>query len=283
MRSAFMKMTISTGILSVVLAVLLIGCTSESTSTTEFNVTTTTDEGTKEYNYKSENNNGDVTTSSTVTETPAEEDDDTISYEVKDGELIVEAPSRDTDWWEVIPYEASTTLKDWSVADGIYTGVVGALFTQGTGYVVLGEYDVPDSDPISFTIIQVDIEDSEIVSVGDHVMVDSLDEYFPVFEKGMIASDKDGNDLTLIAFYRDIDDTYIRIYDGEEEAYVPYHAESVALNNSDGSTTDALEIQYGENSLYYFSENGKTYIMDDEDAYEVRELTEDEVDAVCQN
>ena len=55
------------------------------------------------------------------------------------------------------------------------------------------------------------------------------------------------------------------------------------MNNSDGSTTDAMEIQYGESSLYYFSENGKDSIMDDEDTYEVRHLTEDEVDAVIQN
>lgn len=210
---------ISLGLVSIVLTALLVGCTSESTSTTEFNVTTTTDEGTKEYSYKSENNNGDVSTSSTVTETANDDEDDTVSYEVKNGTLIIEAPSKDTDWWEVIPYEKYTTLRDWSVTDGVYTGVVEALFSQGTGYVVVGEYNDPDSNPISFAIIQVDIEDSEIVSVGEAVMVDSMDEYFPVFEKGYIASDENGNDLTLFAFYSDYDDIYLRLYDGENEAY----------------------------------------------------------------
>lgn len=271
------------GLVSIVLAVSLAGCTSESTSTTEFNVTTTTDEGTKEYNYTAENNNGEVTTNTTVTETPAEDEDDSIAYEVKDGTLVVNAPSRDTDWWEVIPYEKSTILKDWSVTDGIYTGTVEALFNQGSGYVILGEYDDPDADPLSFGIIRVEIEDSEIISVEDSLIVDSLDEYFPIFETAFIASDEKGNDLTLMAFYSDYDDIYLRIYDGENEAYVPYTAVPVTMNNSDGSTTDAMEIQYGEGSLYYFSENGKDYIMDDEDTYEVRHLTEDEVDAVIQN
>lgn len=202
---------------------------------------------------------------------------------MKDGTLVVNAPSRDTDWWEVIPYEKSTILKDWSVTDGIYTGTVEALFNQGSGYVILGEYDDPDADPLSFGIIRVEIEDSEIISVEDSLIVDSLDEYFPIFETAFIASDEKGNDLTLMAFYSDYDDIYLRIYDGENEAYVPYTAVPVTMNNSDGSTTDAMEIQYGEGSLYYFSENGKDYIMDDEDTYEVRHLTEDEVDAVIQN
>lgn len=44
----------------VVLAVSLTACASESTSTTSFNVTTTTDEGTTEYNYSSEFANGEA-------------------------------------------------------------------------------------------------------------------------------------------------------------------------------------------------------------------------------
>ena len=78
---------------------------------------------------------------------------------MKDGDLIVEAPSRDTDWWEVISYEASITLKDWSVTDGIYTGTVGALFSQGSGYVILGEYNDPDISlrfPRIITLLKAD-------------------------------------------------------------------------------------------------------------------------------
>ncbi len=73
-------------ILSVLIAALtvaaLCGCTSTHTSTTEVNVQTTTDEGTKDYNFKSENNNGEITTESTVNETPAGED----AEDVEEGE-----------------------------------------------------------------------------------------------------------------------------------------------------------------------------------------------------
>ncbi len=283
MRNVFMMKKISLGFMGIILAASMAGCSTQSTSTTELTLTTTTDEGTKEYNYTSEINNGDFSESSTVTETPADDENDKISYEVTDGTLVVDAPSRDTDWWEVIPYETSTTLKEWSVSDGRYTGVIGALFSQGTGYVILGEYNAADSDPISYTIIQVDIEEYEIVSVGDHLMVDSLDEYFPVFDTAFMADDEKVDGIRLLAFYSDYEGIYLRLYDGENEAYVPYLAVPVTLDNADGSTTDAMEIQYGESSLYYFSENDRTYFMDNEDTYEVRELTEDEVDAVFQN
>ena len=61
----------------VVTAALIVGamagCSSESTSTSEFTFTTTTDEGTTEYKKTTENINGDVTTTETVRELPAEE------------------------------------------------------------------------------------------------------------------------------------------------------------------------------------------------------------------
>ena len=79
----------------IILAVLLVAlslaaCKSESTSTTSFNVTTTTDEGTKEYNYKAEEKNGKVTTESSVTETPADQDTDEDSEEYETAEVINE-------------------------------------------------------------------------------------------------------------------------------------------------------------------------------------------------
>ncbi len=60
----------------------LAACTSEKTSSTNINITTTTDEGTKEYNYSSENVNGEVTTESSVTETPAGDEaaDELVSF-----------------------------------------------------------------------------------------------------------------------------------------------------------------------------------------------------------
>ena len=57
------------------MALGLTACTSESTSSTNVNISTTTDEGTKEFSYSTENNNGEVTTESSVTETPAEDTD----------------------------------------------------------------------------------------------------------------------------------------------------------------------------------------------------------------
>ncbi|MCR5025092.1 MAG: hypothetical protein K6A90_12280 [Lachnospiraceae bacterium] len=53
---------------------VLSGCSLTSTSTTEVNFSTTTDEGTKDYNFKAENNNGEITTESTEDETPASDD-----------------------------------------------------------------------------------------------------------------------------------------------------------------------------------------------------------------
>ncbi|MCR5746496.1 MAG: hypothetical protein K6G03_02205 [Lachnospiraceae bacterium] len=74
-------------------AVSLAGCTSEHTSTTTVDVTTSTDEGTKEYSFKSENNNGEVKTETSVNEIPAgtestagvSETDDDSDFETADG------------------------------------------------------------------------------------------------------------------------------------------------------------------------------------------------------
>ena len=67
-------------------AVSLTACTHESSSTTSFDISTTTDEGIKNYSYKSENVNGEVTTESSVTETTNDEDEDDMEYEVADGD-----------------------------------------------------------------------------------------------------------------------------------------------------------------------------------------------------
>jgi hypothetical protein len=56
-------------------AIGLTACTRESTSTTNFSFSTTTDDGTTDYSYKSENVNGEVTTESSVTETNYDDDD----------------------------------------------------------------------------------------------------------------------------------------------------------------------------------------------------------------
>lgn len=56
---------------------------------------TTTDEGTKDYNFKAENSNGEITTESTVDETPAsddveeyaEDDDPDLLFTIEGGEL----------------------------------------------------------------------------------------------------------------------------------------------------------------------------------------------------
>lgn len=82
-------------ILAVLMAALsLSACTSESTSTTTINVETTTDEGTKEYSYKSENHNGEVTTETNVTETPAADngaEEETDAAEEVDAGTLEEA------------------------------------------------------------------------------------------------------------------------------------------------------------------------------------------------
>ncbi|MCR4591165.1 MAG: hypothetical protein K5668_10145 [Lachnospiraceae bacterium] len=74
-----MKNRVLTAVLMAMILAALSGCSSTSTSTTEVNVSTTTDEGTKDYNFKTENNNGEITTEKSVEETPAEnaEDDET--------------------------------------------------------------------------------------------------------------------------------------------------------------------------------------------------------------
>ncbi|MBQ8665793.1 MAG: hypothetical protein IJ526_02905 [Lachnospiraceae bacterium] len=61
---------------ALVMSMMLVACKSESTSSTTVNFSTTTDEGTKEYSYTSENNNGEVTEESSYSETPATEDAD---------------------------------------------------------------------------------------------------------------------------------------------------------------------------------------------------------------
>ena len=184
---------ISLALIGLMMVGSLVGCASESTSTSQFNITTTTEEGTTEYNYSAELNNGELTTSSSVTETPAAEnmayeenadqddDEDTINYNVVDGSLYVKAPSRDDIWWEVIDYEASVKLAGWGVEDDVYYGRVDANMSQGNGYVVLGKYDDVDGYPILYAVIAVDIDDGEIVSVSNTAEVDSLDEYFPVY------------------------------------------------------------------------------------------------------
>ena len=60
------------------------GCTSTSTSTTEVNLSATTDEGTKDYSFKEENNNGDITTEESYVETPTADTESTGTDESSD-------------------------------------------------------------------------------------------------------------------------------------------------------------------------------------------------------
>jgi hypothetical protein len=281
---------ISLVLIGLIMVGSLVGCASESTSTSQFNITTTTDEGTTEYNYSAELNNGEWTTSSSVTETPAaesmaydeaeEDDEDTISYRVVDGCLYVEAPSMDDIWWEVIDYEASVKLTEWSVEDGVYYGHVDANMSQGNGYVVLGKYDDADEPPIMYAVIAVEIDDSEIVSVTDATEVDSLDEYFPVYSTGFAAVDENGQDKFVMAFYDDYDEKYVYLIDGENTKYVPYIACPVDLSYPDGSVADALEVQFSDDKVYFGEKDGNRFIMDDADEYAVRFVSADEVNAL---
>ncbi|WP_026662299.1 hypothetical protein [Butyrivibrio proteoclasticus] len=282
---------ISLALIGLMMVGSLVGCASESTSTSQFNITTTTDEGTTEYNYSAELNNGELTTSSSVTETPAAEnmayeetadqddDEDTINYKVEDGSLYVEAPSRDDIWWEVIDYEASVKLAGWSVEDDVYYGRVDANMSQGNGYVVLGKYDDADGYPILYAVIAVDIDDGEIVSVSNTAEVDSLDEYFPVYSTGFAAVDENGQDKFMMAFYDDYDEKYVYLIDGENTKYVPYVACQVELSNPDGSVTDALEVQFSDDKVYFGEKDGNRFIMDDSGEYAVRFVSADEVNA----
>ncbi|MBO6147854.1 MAG: hypothetical protein J6O55_00785 [Lachnospiraceae bacterium] len=70
------------------------GCTTSHTSTTEVNVTTTDESGTKEYNFSAEDNNGEVSVEESTAETPADSaeaenkgDDYNVDYDVADGNL----------------------------------------------------------------------------------------------------------------------------------------------------------------------------------------------------
>jgi len=90
-----MKKKIVTAIVLALTVAFTGGCTSTSTSTTEVNFSTTTDEGTKNYNYKEENNNGDITTEETYDETPASDTEDADTAEssgdpVKDAAVFID-------------------------------------------------------------------------------------------------------------------------------------------------------------------------------------------------
>lgn len=66
---------------AVVCTAALMGCSSESTSSTSMNVSVETDGGVTEYSYSSENNNGKVTTQSSTSTTLAENEKSEASEE----------------------------------------------------------------------------------------------------------------------------------------------------------------------------------------------------------
>ncbi|MBR1670414.1 MAG: hypothetical protein IJ695_06910 [Butyrivibrio sp.] len=281
----------------VVTAALIVGamagCSSESTSTSEFTFTTTTDEGTTEYKKTTENINGDVTTTETVRELPAEEVteevveeepvdeeiDDKISYEVRDGLLNVQAISRDDYFWEVYQFENSTKLVDWATEDDMYYASVEANIYNGKGFVIMANYDDPNGTPLQFAVIPCTIKENEIVSVQDGEYVDDLDNYFPLFDYAFYAEDDNGNGIILAAFYRSYEKDYVFLADKKNHAYADYEAHEVTITDINGKEVVGTQIISGDLEVYYYYENGQLYIFDNNGTYKGTELSEEEVNA----
>ncbi len=281
-------------LLTAFMAATLVACTSEHSSSTNVNVTTTTDEGTKEYNYTEEVKNGEVTTSETVTETPAGEnatdaadatdetsadefDEDSVTYRIETGYLHVEAPSKDDYWMEVLQFENTTKLSTWQVENGTFMATVAANIDNGRGYVIVGAYEDKDGEPFTYVIIPVNIEGHEIVSVEDGVAVDSLEEYFPVYEYGFKAVDDNGKDVMILAFYGDCDSDYVWLYDGKSGQYADYNAEPSTVTDDNGNKYTSTKITISELVVQYFNADGNYFVIINDEPYAAEEITEDVV------
>ncbi len=180
-----MKRTAVTILLSSILAcAILTGCETTTTSTSNVTISTTDENGTKEYNYTEEYNNGVVTTETTVTETSANnetENDESVYYQVdpEEGVIYVTAPNNDDYWWEVAGDTTTIALDGWEVEDGIYYGRCSTIINEGDAHVIVAGYDDPEGAPYGYLIIPVTVKDSKITELaGDSVYVDTLDEYF---------------------------------------------------------------------------------------------------------
>ena len=190
-------------LLTAVVLASLTGCESHSESTTNVQVTTTTDEGTTEYNYSSETTDGESTSETTVTKSPddisvetdseqegTEEvaaDDSKYSGEVYDmdyivndsGNLVINVPETNTDYWRQISFDDNNTVE--FVADeiddnGIYHVELKATVEEGEAQAVLAHFSAEDTDnAIDYAIIDLVVSDSAITEVSNSGFTDSLE------------------------------------------------------------------------------------------------------------
>ncbi|SFC49294.1 hypothetical protein [Butyrivibrio sp. YAB3001] len=162
---------------SIMLATGLCACASESTSTTEFNISATTDGTTTSYNYTSETVNGETT----VTEsTEISGNDIDIRYGADEGFAYIET-TINTEGIEVsaLNVKDSTSVENAWIEGNVYNAEFEADIVEGEGYAILGIYKDGSEDPSSYIILPVYVENGAIYDVAeDFALVDSLDEYF---------------------------------------------------------------------------------------------------------
>lgn len=155
----------------VVLAVSLTACASESTSTTSFNVTTTTDEGTTEYNYSSEYANGEFSSTEEYTEY-----NNDINCNIVDGVAYISAPYRTDLWCEEIVYVDDVEICDTDAEDGVYYASNLPIMQDGTTKIFVAQYDEEDGEAFAYAVFSLTVENGKFATVDEAYIVDSIDE-----------------------------------------------------------------------------------------------------------
>lgn len=155
----------------VVLAVSLTACATESTSTTTFNVTTTTDEGTTEYNYSSEYANGEFSSSEEYVEY-----NNDINCNIVDGVAYITAPYRTDLWCEEIVYVDDVEICAADAEEGVYYASNLPIIKDGVTKIFVAQYDEDEGDAFAYAVFTLSVKDGYFDTVEEAYVVDSIND-----------------------------------------------------------------------------------------------------------
>ncbi len=174
---------------SLILVTGLCACSSENTSTTEFNVSTTTDGNTTSYSYTSETVDGETTVTETIngepvtTENTQESGNDIdVRYYADQGmAYIMTTINNEAVEVTAMDFEDSTLVQDAWMEGNVFTVEYEADMQDGEGYAILHVSPNGAEDASSYIILPVYVQNGAIYDVADDfTVVDSLDQYFTI-------------------------------------------------------------------------------------------------------